>query len=321
MLSILFALALAFTPTPLPSGHSALRSVAAVPVDTGHLDAGGGIELYYYVLGGAHRDTIVLVHGGPGLSSSYLQKDLDFVAAKHTVVLYDQRGSGRSTLVDDSTKISIAWHVADLDAVLKRFRITKANLYGHSWGAGLVANYIAVHPSNVRRAILGSGIPPRRVPYMNQFGTNLNAWADSTTKARLNDLARARRNAVDPVAACRAYWALFIRGYFADTSTIKLMKSDICEDPPASLSNRVNAWTLGPAGSWDWRALLANTKVPITVVHGSGDPIPMDAAKEWVASIPGAKLIVLQGAGHFPMVERPKETLNAIETAFFSAGR
>ena len=276
MLSILFGLSLALAPA-----HVTPPTVAALPADTGHFEAGGGIQLYYYVLGGAHRDTIVLVHGGPGLSSSYLQKDLDFVAARHTVVLYDQRGSGRSTLVDDSTKISIALHVADLDAVLRRFRIRRANLYGHSWGAGLVANYIAAHPLTVRRAILGSAIPPRRSPYMTQFGTQLNAWADSATRTRLNELARARRNATDPVAACRAYWRLFIRGYFADTSTIKTMRSDICDDPPASLSNHVNAWTLGPEGSWDW----------------------------------------LRGAGHFPMVERPKATLAAIETAFFSGGK
>ena len=185
----MFGLSLAFAsaaPAPITPSVG-----AAVPADTGHLDAGGGIRLYYYVLGGAHRDTIVLVHGGPGLISSYLQRDLDFVAVRHTVLLYDQRGSGRSTLVDDSTKISMALHVADLDAVLNHFRISHANLYGHSWGAGLVANYITVHPSTVRRTILGSAIPPRRSPYMAQFGTQLNAWADGATKARLNERARA----------------------------------------------------------------------------------------------------------------------------------
>ena len=290
---------------------------AAVPFDSGHVDVGDGIQLYYHILGGTHRDTIVFVHGGPGLSSSYLQKDLDFLAARHTVVLYDQRGSGRSTLVHDSTKMSLALHVADLDALLRRFRIAKANLYGHSWGAGLVAHYVAAHPTSVRKAILGSAIPPRRDPYMTQFGTNLNAWMDSTTRKNLGDLSRARRNAADPVRACRAYWSVFIRGYFADTSTLAAVKSDICDDPPASLANRVNAWTLGPLGAWDWRTLLAHTSVPIAVVHGSGDPIPLDAAKEWAASIPGSRLIVLEGAGHFPAVERPKAMLEAIESFFF----
>ena len=155
---------------------------AAVPFDSGHVDVGDGIQLYYHILGGTHRDTIVFVHGGPGLSSSYLQKDLDFLAVRHTVVLYDQRGSGRSTLVNDSTGMSVALHVADLDALLRRVRIAKANLYGHSWGAGLVAHYVAAHPTSVRKAILGSAIPPRRDPYMTQFGTNLNAWMDSTTR-------------------------------------------------------------------------------------------------------------------------------------------
>ena len=112
---------------------------------------------------------------------------------------------------------------------------------------------------------------------MTQFGTNLNAWMGSTTRKHLGDLSRARRNAADPVGACRAYWSVFIRGYFADTSTLAAVKSDICADPPASLANRVNAWTLGPLGAWDWRTLLAHTSVPIAVVHGSGDPILRDA--------------------------------------------
>jgi proline iminopeptidase len=296
-------------------------AVAPVPVDTGHLDAGNGIRLYYHVLGGPHRDTVVFVHGGPGLSSAYLRKDLDFVAERHTVVLYDQRGSGRSTLIDDSSKVSVALHVADLDAVLGHFRITRANLYGHSWGAGLVAHYVATHASTVRRAILGSSIPPRRIPYWPEFMGQLFAWADSATRARITALGRARRAAADPVQACRAYWAVATRGYFADTTNMPNLRSDACDDPAASLGNRVNPWTLGPEGSWDWRQLLARTTVPIAVVHGSGDPIPMAAAREWVASIPGSRLIVIEGAGHHPQVERPEALLDVLESFFFSAAK
>jgi proline iminopeptidase len=297
----------------------ALRfAVAPVPVDTGHLDAGNGIHLYYHVLGGPHRDTVVFVHGGPGLSSAYLQKDLDFIAERHTVVLYDQRGSGRSTLIVDSSKVSVGLHVADLHAVLAHFRIAQAYLYGHSWGAGLVAHYVAAHPTRVRKAILGSSIPPRRDPYGAQFSNNLLAWADSATTARIAALARARRGAADPVQACRAYWEVFLRGYFADPAAVPQMLSDVCADPAASLGNRVNAWTRGPEGPWDWRSLLAQTTVPIAVVHGSGDPIPLAAAREWAASIPGSRLIVLEGSGHFTMVERPRAMLDALEGFLFS---
>ncbi|MEI6739567.1 MAG: alpha/beta hydrolase [Gemmatimonadaceae bacterium] len=310
------------TPSRLDAlAPAAARSASAVPFDSGHVTVSPGIALYYRVLGGAHRDTIVFVHGGPGLSASYLENDLDFLAAKHTVVLYDQRGSGRSTLISDSSQVSVALHVADLDAVLAHFHIGHANLYGHSWGAGLVANYVAAHPATVRKAILGSSIPPRRVPYMAQFSAKLTAWADSATKARITALSRAQRNAADPVAACRAYWAVFITGYYADTSAIKRMKSDVCANPPASLSNRVNAWTLGPLGDWDWRTLLATTTVPILVLHGTGDPIPMESAKEWAANIRGASLVALDGAGHWPMVERPVQLLAAMERFYFGAGK
>jgi proline-specific peptidase len=296
---------------------AALSSAPSVPQpparDTGHVTVDTGIQLYYQLLGGAQRDTLVLVHGGPGLSASYLEKDLDFLATRHTILLYDQRGSGRSTLVTDSTRVTAALHVADLHAVLQRFHLSRANLYGHSWGAGLVALYVAAHPANVRRAILGSSIPPRRTPYMAQFSTRLTAWADSATKATMATLNRAQRTAADPVAACRAYWRLFIVGYYADTSAIRRMRSDVCDNPPASLANRVNAWTLGPLGDWDWRDLLRTTTVPVLVLHGDGDPIPLESAREWATSIPGSRLVVLKGAGHWPMVERPTELRNAIE--------
>ena len=309
LLPLLFAATVALSAAPAP--------IAAA--DTGHLTVDSGIQLFYNVQGGAQRDTIVIVHGGPGLSSSYLERDLDFLTTRHTVILYDQRGSGRSTLITDSTKVSAALHVADLDALLQHFHIAHANLYGHSWGAGLVALYVAEHPATVRRAILGSSIPPRRVPYMAQFSARLTAWADSATKVSINTLSRAQRNAADPVAACRAYWRLFIVGYYADTSAIRRMRSDVCDNPPASLSNRVNAWTIGPLGNWDWRGLLAQTTVRVLVLHGDGDPIPLEAAREWAASIPGSQMAIIKGAGHWPMVERPTELREAIEA--FLAGR
>ena len=46
-----------------------------------------------------------------------------------------------------------------------------------------------------------------------------------------------------------------------------------------------------------------------------GDPIPLDSALEWVNSIKGAKLMVIENSGHFPYLEQPKEFFAAVEGA------
>src|SRR5262245_61738432 len=101
-------------------------------------------------------------------------------------------------------------------------------------------------------------MPPRATPYAQQFSRNLETWMDSTTQARVQKLSAARKTATDPVAACREFWNIFIRGYFAnpdDTTTLARMRGDVCDAPPEALRNGslVSASALQPLGDWDWR--------------------------------------------------------------------
>ena len=74
------------------------RDIPDVEVREGFIAAGRGVELFYRALGSG-GDTLVVLHGGPGFSMDYLIDDLTPLAERHTLIFYDQRGSGRSTLV------------------------------------------------------------------------------------------------------------------------------------------------------------------------------------------------------------------------------
>ncbi len=52
--------------------------------------------------------------------------------------------------------------------------------------------------------------------------------------------------------------------------------------------------------------------MPTFVIHGERDLVPRECATHVAAAIPGSRLVVLDGCGHFPFVERPAETLDAI---------
>jgi proline iminopeptidase len=218
----------------------------------GYIGSSDGVELYYRVIGTA-GDTLVVLHGGPGLDMGYLFPDLEPLAQSHVLISYDQRGAGRSTLVSDSAEVSIDAHVADLEAVRQHFGMASMALLGHSWGALLAARYAVGDPGRVARMVFMSPAPLRRTPYMQQLRPNVMAWMDSTTLTELDVLNAARWDtAQDAQATCRAYWELFRRGYFADphdTATIGRMRGDFCTAPAPE--SAMGWWSaIGPGLHW-----------------------------------------------------------------------
>ena len=288
-----------------------------IQVERGAIVTESGVRLFYERRGEG-LDTLVILHGGPGLSSAYMIPDLDFLARRHTLLFYDQRGTGRSTVVTDTARLRLADHLADLEAIRRHLGTTRLTLLGHSWGAGLAAHYARAYPDHVARLILVGAMPPRATPYMQQFGRSLRTWMDSTTAARFAGIAAARRGASDPVAACRAYWSIFIRGYFADprdSSSALRMHGDVCNAPPDAIRNAsvVSAAVMGPFGDWDWRDAFSQVRVPVLIIHGDKDPIPAVSAQEWQAMFQGSTLVLVKEAGHFAYVDQSAAVLRAVD--------
>lgn len=294
------------------SSYASAQDSSADPT-TGRIDTTDNLQLFYRI-DGSGPERIVVLHGGPGFNFTYLQPELAALAASYTVIYYDQRGGGSSSITSEPALLHVDKHVADLEAVRRHFAIDRLTLLGHSWGAGLAAQYAARYPGNVRRLILASPIPPRMAPYAEQFESNLFTWMDDATREEVERLAAAERDAVDPAAACRAFWAVFIRGYLADKEQPPALRGGPCDAPTAALRNAetVRMATMGSLGAWDWRPQLAAIDVPTLVVHGDSDPLPLESAREWASTLPNATLSVIERSGHFPFVERPQPFFEAV---------
>lgn len=281
----------------------------------GYVTTTDDVRLFYQITG-TGPDTLVVLHGGPGLSSAYLAPDLDELGQTFTLIHYDQRGGGRSTVVVDSTRLRMDDHVEDVDAVRVHFGLDQVALLGHSWGAAPAAFYARMYPDRTSRIILVDAIPASAAPHMEHFGQNLRAWMDDSTRAHVELLFAARRDtAKEPVSTCRAYWSVFIRGYYADPADVAMMKGDVCNDPPAALRNQALVWVsvLG-AIDWDWRESFHEVDVPVLIIHGAKSPMPLASAYEWERAFPNTELVMIEGAGHFPHVDQPAAFVQAIET-------
>lgn len=117
------------------------------------LDVGDGHHLYYEECGSPDRVPVVFLHGGPGSGCSPRHRRF-FDPARYRIVLFDQRGCGRSTprgLLKHNTTVHL---VADIERLRRHLGIDRWLVFGGSWGASLALAYCAEHKSACSGAIL-----------------------------------------------------------------------------------------------------------------------------------------------------------------------
>ncbi|MGW7006634.1 prolyl aminopeptidase [Streptomyces sp. NPDC054933] len=136
------------------------------PYEHGMLDVGDGNLVYWEVCGNPRGKPAVVLHGGPGSGcTAGLRRYFDPEA--YRIVLWDQRGCGRSTphASDPSTDLSAntTEHLlADMELLRQRLRIDRWLVFGGSWGAVLGLVYAERHPERVTELVLTAAATGRR---------------------------------------------------------------------------------------------------------------------------------------------------------------
>ena len=300
---------------PLLFMSTALARPSAAQRSEGYVDAGGGVRLYYQTLGRG-VDTVVVLHGGPGFSMAYLADDLEPLARRHTLIFYDQRGAGRSTLVTDSAALDGKRFAEDLEAVRRHFRLDRVALLGHSWGAGVAALYAMKYPTRIGRLVLVGAIPARQAELTTAFDA-LNSRRDSAEIQRMAALRAARLANPGDAAACRAYYVVWFRPSFTDSTSARRSKGDFCGGPPEALENKmrsVDRYVAASLGDWNWLPALRAVRAPALVIHGADDFIPLASSRAWTATLPDARLLILPRSGHVPYLDTPEPFFTAVDT-------
>ncbi|MEP6732721.1 MAG: alpha/beta hydrolase [bacterium] len=308
-----------------------LASVVALPLraqqsppSTGYVITPDSARLFYRVIGRG-PDTLIAIHGGPGVDLESIAGDFAPLGAKHAVIFYDQRGTGRSTLPRDTTRLNATQQVLDLDAVRRHFNLAHVTLVAHSYGPLLAASYAIAHPDVVQRMVFFGPVPPRRGTFWTRFGQSMNARLDTAARRRMGAAGKMLADtAVDAKVACRAYWAEGMVPRLAEPArTLPLIRSDLCASDPKGIRyglNTTNRVVMGSYGDWDIRSALKNVPAQTLIVHGEQESIPMDLVEEWTTALPHARLFKVPRAAHFTYAERPELVWPEVER-FLAGGR
>lgn len=123
------------------------------PFDWEILDMGDGHQIYVEQCGNPDGVPVVVFHGGPGGGCSPAMRRF-FDPAVYRIILFDQRGCGRSR-PHASVENNTTWHlVADAERIRMKLGIDKWVVFGGSWGATLSLVYAQTHPERVQRIVL-----------------------------------------------------------------------------------------------------------------------------------------------------------------------
>ena len=287
------------------------------PARDGYVVTSDSARLFYHVEG-TRGDTLIAIHGGPGVDLTSIAGDFAPLAEHHVVIYYDQRGAGRSELPRDTLRLRAERQIADLDEVRAHFGLARTTLVAHSYGPLLAASYALAHPDRVRRMVFFGPVPPRRGDFWQRFASGMRPRLDSAAGARLADAGRRLADTTaDARQACRDYWAVAMRPRLAEPDrTLPLIRSDLCGSDPAGIRyglTTTNRVVMGSFGDWDLRPRLRTLQVPTLVVHGEDEVIPMDLVEEWVSSMPRAQLLRVPHAAHFTYAEQPALVWPAVE--------
>lgn len=241
---------------------------------------------------------LVCVNGGLIYDHRLLWPAMAPLAAKRQVILYDQRGRGRSQAPPGLRAARIEHDGGDLGAIREALGLPRWDVLGHSWGGGVAMLGAAEDSAGVRRLVTVNAVGPT------------SDWLDRLHEDARERLRGAERDRLEAAWAARAerdlvmeqseYAMAMYPAWFHDDELGRLF------EPPAATSETgaVISARLRREG-YDWRERLRALSAPTLVIHGERDLLPPTVARALVALLPNARLALVPDAGHMPFWEQP----------------
>lgn len=293
--------------------HTALLYPAISPYATGRLAVDARHTLYWETSGNPQGVPVVFLHGGPGSGCTENHRRF-FDPAHYRIVLFDQRGAGRSTPHADLLDNSTQHLVADLEQLREHLAIAQWVVFGGSWGSTLALAYAEEHPARCLGLVL-RGVFLGRAAEIEWFMQGMRhffpeAWAEFSEfipVGERGELLRAYYNRLtSPSAPLRLDTAKAWSQYEARCCTLLPNPETVDhfeEDALALSLARTEAHYFVNHLFLEEGELLARIgrirHLPGIIVQGRYDVVcPPSSAYELHAAWPESELLMVPDAGH-----------------------
>lgn len=314
--TIVFAIVIAAgVPTYAQPGKQIFDYYPAIePFRTGYLKVDDLHEIYYELSGNPLGHPVMVLHGGPG-GGSYPSLRRYHHPEKYQIIVFDQRGAGKSKPYAEVKENNTAALVSDMEKLRAELKVEKMQLFGGSWGSTLALAYAQKHPDRVDSMVLRGVFLARRqdIDYFYHGGTGqyfpevfatLKSHLPNPDKPnyprQLLDLLQREDESLRKKVA-RA-WAAYETKCAAletpDSEVNSLLDGSDCYN-----FSLLENWYMAHDCFLQEGELLKNAgklkDIPTVIVHGRYDVIcPPSQAYELHKALPGSELVLVESAGH-----------------------
>ena len=275
----------------------------------GFVEVPGG-KIWYRVSGQGTKTPILLLHGGPGYPSYYLNA-LNPLGKDRKIITFDQLGCGRSDAITDTTLMTIENFVEQTNKLLTSLGVKEFHLYGHSWGTMLGADYYLKYPTGIKSLIFAS-------PCLS-----INRWTidsdslismlpDSTQIVLRNNIKGITQDSVKFTDAVNSFWSTFYTRKLPTSPGFDSTVTQVGWNVYNYMWGPNDFFAIGTLKNYDRTKELNSIQVPTLYIGGDYDPARPNALKYYQSLTPISKVEIIKNAGHVTMDDNNEDYVKAL---------
>ncbi|GJM29666.1 MAG: proline iminopeptidase [Cyclobacteriaceae bacterium] len=275
----------------------------------GYAQVTGG-KVWYNVVGAGDKTPLLLLHGGPGFPSYYLNP-MKALSKDRPVILFDQLGCGRSDRTIDSTLMTVGNFVEQLEQLRSVLGLNEFYLYGHSWGTMLGVDYYLKYPDHVKALILASP------------ALSTSRWTEDT-KELITTLPDSIQSAIQFNVENGTYdspeYQHAVNIFYQKFVAKKLPWDANMDSTFAGANMEIYNYMWGPSEftasgtlkDYERSDKLNEIKVPTLFICGEDDEARPSTVQYYQSLVSNSKFSLIKDAAHITMHDNPEQNNQAI---------
>ena len=281
----------------------------------GYIHVKGG-RIWYNVVGTGTKTPLLLLHGGPGVPSYYLNPIAE-LGKDRPVIFFDQLGCGRSDRITDTTLMTMENYMDEVKALRDSLGLKEYFLYGQSWGTMLGTDFTLAHPEGIKALILSSSALSI-AKWMEDAQKQIATLPDSIQQIIKVNEANKTYDSPDYQRAMKVYYEKYVARKTPWSADVDSAFSQEGANVYLYMEGPSEFTITGTIKTYDRTPDLGKLKLPVLYIVGDNDEANPETTKYYQSLTPGAKLAIITNAGHLTMQDN-KEQHNQVLTAFLDS--
>jgi proline-specific peptidase len=280
--------------------------------EEGFVDVTDG-RVWYRRDGESDRMPLLILHGGPGAASYYVEPLAERMAAHRPTIVFDQLGCGRSDKPNDPSLWTLDRACEEVDQVRGALGLERCHLLGQSWGGWLSVEYMCRGPEGIAGLVLAS--TSASIPQFVAEARRLIEQLPEPARTTLNELgARGEYGRPEYLDAVQEFYRRHVCRLDPWPEALRKTSEELADNQVYLTMNGPTEFdVIGSLRTWDRTADIGRIASPTLVTVGRHDELTPACSETLRDGIPDARMAVFEESAHCAHLEEPELYARTVE--------